>query len=45
MTVPGIVPLIIGLIALSLIFAVLERLGASLPRKTLLRSPLCVNVK
>lgn len=37
MKVPGIVPLVAGLIALSLIFAVLERLGAALPRQPLLR--------
>ena len=37
MKVPGIIPLLAGLVALSLIFAVLERLGAALPRKTLLR--------
>ena len=35
--IPGILPLIVALIALSLIFALLERLGAALPRKTLLR--------
>lgn len=37
MKVPGIVPLLVGLVALSLIFALLERFGAALPRKTILR--------
>jgi len=37
MKIPGIIPLVFGLIALSVIFALLERLGAALPRKTLLR--------
>lgn len=37
MKVPGPVPLVVALLALSLIFEVLERVGAALPRKTLLR--------
>jgi len=37
MRVPGLVPLVLTLIALSLIFALLERIGAALPRKKLLR--------
>lgn len=37
MKVPGVVPLIIALVALSLIFSVLERIGSALPRKPLFR--------
>ncbi len=37
MKIPGIVPLLVALIALSVIFALLERVGAALPKKTLVR--------
>jgi sterol desaturase/sphingolipid hydroxylase (fatty acid hydroxylase superfamily) len=37
MKVPGVVPLIIALAALSLVFGLLERIGSALPRKRLFR--------
>src|SRR5437763_5885087 len=37
MKLPGVVSLIVALAALSLIFAALERIGSSLPRKPLFR--------